>query len=1612
MTAGLLLALVALCALPHQAAAQTEVPNDWSLIPSGLGVGDSFRLIFISSTSRNANPDGIGSYNTFIRNRAAVGHSAIQTYQSQFAVVGCTVDTDARDNTATTYTASDKGVPIYWLDGNKVADDYEDFYDGSWDDEANDKNEAGNNGPDTSNAINYPYTGCDHIGTESFFNNNSRALGTSTVRYGRPNQSGSSNGPLSSSGSSGPVQTRPFYGLSPVFIINPAAPTVSSAAVDGTSLVITFNENLAAAASLANSAFEVKKTPSGGSEQTETLSGSPAISGATVTLTLATAAVSTDTGIKVSYAKPASGSGNKLENAAGREVESFTDQAVTNTTIATDATLSALALEDGDGNAIPLDPTFATGTTSYTASVASDVAEITVDPTVNESNATVAYFDASDVAIPDADGVADGHQVELVAGDNTIKVQVTAQDTTTTQTYTVTVTQAAAVLCDRTAAVQTAILGKISGVSACADVTTAHLAAITGQIDLQRKNIAALAVGDFAGLTSVTRLRLNGNALVSLPTGAFDQLAELSNVHLQDNALASLPAGVFDNSTKLINLYLQNNALASLPAGAFDKPTELEELNLNGNALASLSSGVFDHLTKLDALGLRDNELSALPDDVFEKLTELTTLRLSGNPGSADFVATATAAASPATILTAGGAVTLDAAGSGGAWGANVTYAWALTDPSTGVTVTYDPDAASAMTTATVAGSLTDGSTLTFTLTVTGRGGSYAGTGTADVGVAAASNATGTPAITGTPQVGMTLTAGIGTIADTDVLPAMFPDDYTFQWVRVDSDGTSNPMDIGTDSGTYMPAVADVGKRIRVKVSFTDGGGIDEGPLQSDATADAVVAAKEDCASDRTGADWCTTLTVGTGSTGPFQLYGWGTNISGADLDEPTIELDDGRTWTPSIIRIEHNTVSGFRNVKFILDAYLPLGSVFNLGGTEFTVDEDSTDDELPGNYTWTPPANYAWLAGQEVTVSVKIPPNAPAVGAPVVTGVPQVNHTLTAGIGDIADTGGLPATFPDDYTFQWVRVDSDGTSNPMDIGTGSDTYLPAAADVGKRIRVKVSFTDGGGIDEGRQSDAYPESGYPDPQVAAAQTVCPANNDWCTTMTVEDQIAPGGTTYGYNSDGIGSLDDNDFDQGGTTNTVQQLYIYDTLGTDEFVANFDSGVPDGTALTLGGTVFTTDADSKVSGNARRHIWDVPAGFGWSKGHKVTVSANLPPPLDTATVDGTSLVLTYGEPLDTSSVPAASAYAVKVDGGTGAAPSSVSISGSAVTLTLATAVTSGQTVTVSYTVPASNPVQEASGPDALALTDQAVTNNTGATDAPAVSGLALASTPGSDGTYATGDTIEVAVTFSAAVTVDTAGGTPTLALMIGSTSRNAGYSSSDATKTILTFSYDVVAADSDQDGVSIAADPLALNGGTITSESDGTNAVLSADALADQGEHVVNKVPNIVTDGVVVTSTPVAETDTYGGGETIAFSVTFDSLVVVDTSGGTPRLLFRMGDNQNGYSNKYLAYASGSGTSTLHFEYTVAAGDRDNNGIFMDANRLQQNGGSIRHASTEKDADRTHAAPGQSGEFPAHKVDGSLTTNAAPDFGAATATRSFDETLGNATVATAGNIGDAR
>ena len=109
---------------------------------------------------------------------------------------------------------------------------------------------------------------------------------------------------------------------------------------------------------------------------------------------------------------------------------------VTRAAASTDATLSGLTLSDIDIG------TFASGTETYTASVANTVSQTTVTPTVNDSGAKY---------VIKLGGVEDEDRtVSLAVGENVITVEVTAEDDTTTKTYTVTVTRAAPFSSDAT----------------------------------------------------------------------------------------------------------------------------------------------------------------------------------------------------------------------------------------------------------------------------------------------------------------------------------------------------------------------------------------------------------------------------------------------------------------------------------------------------------------------------------------------------------------------------------------------------------------------------------------------------------------------------------------------------------------------------------------------------------------------------------------------------------------------------------------------------------------------------------------------------------------------------------------------------------------------------------------------------------------------------------------------------------------------------------------------------------------------------------------------------------------------------------------------------------
>ena len=136
---------------------------------------------------------------------------------------------------------------------------------------------------------------------------------------------------------------------------------------------------------------------------------------------------------------------------------------------------------------------------------------------------------------------------------------------------------------------------------------------------------------------------------------------------------------------------------------------------------------------------------------------------------------------------------------------------------------------------------------------------------------------------------------------------------------------------------------------------------------------------------------------------------------------------------------------------------------------------------------------------------------------------------------------------------------------------------------------------------------------------------------------------------------------------------------------------------------------------------------------------------------------------------------------------------------------------------------------------------LTDNDPDPGAPSVLSVSLTSDPGEG--YAAGEEIEATVQFDKTVTVT---GTPQLGLTVGSNTRQASYEG--GAREVVTFSYEVAADETDADGVSIAANALSLNGGTIR-DSANQNASLTHDALAADANHRVDGVKPVLQTAVV-------------------------------------------------------------------------------------------------------------------------------------------------------------------
>jgi hypothetical protein len=141
--------------------------------------------------------------------------------------------------------------------------------------------------------------------------------------------------------------------------------------------------------------------------------------------------------------------------------------------------------------------------------------------------------------------------------------------------------------------------------------------------------------------------------------------------------------------------------------------------------------------------------------------------------------------------------------------------------------------------------------------------------------------------------------------------------------------------------------------------------------------------------------------------------------------------------------------------------------------------------------------------------------------------------------------------------------------------------------------------------------------------------------------------------------------------------------------------------------------------------------------------------------------------------------------------------------------------------------------------------------------------------------------------------------------------------------------------------------APSGGTASSAvglSAGTYTVTVMDANTCMRQQSFTITEPAAGAAATVASVGVPANGTYGPGQTLIFIVNFNEAVAVDTSGGTPHLALTVGA-----ATRYATYQSGSGSSSLTFQYTVQPGDVDSDGITIGA--LGLNGGTIRNGSTD-------------------------------------------------------------
>lgn len=216
--------------------------------------------------------------------------------------------------------------------------------------------------------------------------------------------------------------------------------------------------------------------------------------------------------------------------------------------------------------------------------------------------------------------------------------------------------------------------------------------------------------------------------------------------------------------------------------------------------------------------------------------------------------------------------------------------------------------------------------------------------------------------------------------------------------------------------------------------------------------------------------------------------------------------------------------------------------------------------------------------------------------------------------------------------------------------------------------------------------------------------------------------------------------------------------------------------------------------------------------------------------------------------------------------------------------------------------------------------------------------------STGPYETNSNIDVTVAISKNVTVT---GTPMLTLLVGNTEKTANYHSGTRTNALV-FRYTVSAGDMDPDGVSVKANSLALNGGSITDQFS-SRLTRTHQAVDGGNSHSVDTILPEVSSIAFISTGP------YSIGNSIEVAITTTKDVTVP---GNATLQIVIGN-----AVKTANYHRCSKTNALVFRYTVTNGDSDDtDGVSVRANSLSPNGGSICESQSRRGARKSEPDSG--------------------------------------------------